>query len=136
MFGYHQAVQPTRTSRIEQDDVFCVAVPEGIDPADWATLQPQLEALARLWVHRQWQGVPGPAAIKFADSDWLVTDNPDDVDKFQPAHDCVACLAGNDRAKAFLTANPGRWVAMANLHYTEVWLTQPGTQPGTHGHDQ
>lgn len=117
-------MQPIPTSRIQQDDVFCVAVPEGVDPTgtpNWAVLRPWLEAMARLWVRRQWQGVPGPVAIEFGDSDWLVTDNPDDVEKFQPAHDCVACLAGNDQAKAFLAEHPGRFVAMANLHYTEVW---------------
>lgn len=123
MFGYHRPVPPTRISRIQQDDAFCCAVPEELhpDPTNWHVIRPRLEALARHWVRRQWTDVPGPVAIEFAASDWLVTDDPADVDKFQPAHDCAACLAGNDQAKAFLAEYPGRFVAMANLHYTEYW---------------
>lgn len=99
-------------------DVFAMAVPEGVDPAD-PDLVPKLEALARAYVVRQYQ--VAPKALLFDTIDWLVTAEPADVEKFQPAHDCAACRAGNDQSLAFLRQNPGRYVALGNLTYTEVW---------------
>lgn len=109
--------------RVQQDDVFCAKVPDGIDPADKgqrALLILWLEQQSRFWVAAQWGGA-GPARIEYLPSEWLITCTVADVDGFQPAHGCAACLAGNDQARAFLAANPGRWLAMANLRYVEYW---------------
>ena len=106
------------------DDVFAAAVPEHIDPTDdiaGQVLTTWLDRVARAWVWAQWQPRNRPQDIEFATSTWMITCEADQVDEFQPAHDCVECRAGNDKAKAFLRANPGRWVAMANMTYTEVW---------------
>lgn len=105
------------------NDVFAAAVPEDIDPSDPAQterLLAELDNVAKQWVWRQWHG-SRPIMVTFAESQWLITNKIEKVDDFQPAHDCAACLAGNDQMKAFLAENPGRWVAMANMTYTEIW---------------
>lgn len=106
------------------DDVFAAAVPDDLDPTDPSQrlqLLAHLDQLAREWVWAQWRTGPRPRAIEFAVSHWLITSDSSKVEEFQPAHDCVACRAGNDQSKAYLKANPGRYVAMANLRYTEIW---------------
>ena len=110
-------------SSVEQiQDVFAMVVPETFDPAqpeDRARLVAKLGPLAESYVARQYQ--KAPRALLFEKIDWLITQDPADVEKFQPAHDCAACRAGNDQSLAFLRENPGRWVALGNLTYTEVW---------------
>lgn len=111
-----------------QNDVFCAAVPEDIDPADEskrAALLAQLDVMAKQWVWHQWAGSTPPKDVTFAASQWLITKHVWQVDEFQPAHDCEECRAGNEKAKEFLRSNPGRWVAMANLTYTELWDVLP-----------
>jgi hypothetical protein len=105
------------------NDVFAAVVPDDIHPS--AGLSPALYAamdqMARRWVWAQWADGGAPLDIEFAASDWLITDKVYAVDQFQPAHDCQECRSGNEKSKAFLRANPGRWIAMANLTYVEVW---------------
>jgi hypothetical protein len=107
------------------NDVFAAAVPSDIDPSDEAQAAQVLTFLdetARAWVWSQWLATgERPLDIEFAASEWLVTRDVWRVDEFQPAHDCQECRSGNDKCKAFLRANPGSWVAMANLTYVEVW---------------
>lgn len=62
-----------------------------------------------------------PRAVVIEPIDWLITSSADEVERHQPAHKCVACLAGNDRARAFLTEFPDRCLALGNLRYTEIW---------------
>ena len=62
-----------------------------------------------------------PRALLVEPIDWLITSDPAEVERHQPAHDCAACRAGNDRARAFLAEFPDRRVALGNLRYTEVW---------------
>lgn len=100
------------------DDVFAVSLPEGVDVED-----PALTAELYGWVGRlvwaQYQG-RRPHEIRI-DVDWLITASAEEADAFQPAHDCPSCLAGTDQVRAFLRDNPGRCVALGNLHYVEVW---------------
>jgi hypothetical protein len=62
-----------------------------------------------------------PRALIIEPIDWLITSNPSDVERHQPAHDCPTCRAGNDQAQAFLAEHPDRYLALGNLRYTEVW---------------
>lgn len=103
-------------------DVFAMAVPETYDPEDPADRERLIAALGPLserYVARQYQ--VAPKALLFDTTEWLITRDPADVEKFQPAHDCPACRAGNDQSLAFLRENPGRYVVLGNLTYTEVW---------------
>lgn len=113
------------TRRLLQNDVFVAAVPEHIDPGNpeqRSQLLAELDMVARRYVHQQWAGQRRrPMDVEHAQSEWLITCKREQIDGFQPAHDCAACRAGHDQADAFLRENPGRWVAMANLTYTEVW---------------
>lgn len=62
-----------------------------------------------------------PKALMIEPIDWLVTSSAEEVERHQPAHKCAACLAGNDRARAYLAEFPDRCLALGNLRYTEVW---------------
>ena len=103
-------------------DVVCLAVPEDIDP-ERDQMSEFMTAMAEqsVWFQYERDGAQKPDAIFFESIDWLITKNPADVEKFQPAHDCAACRAGNDQSLAYLKANPGRWIAMGNLTYREEW---------------
>lgn len=110
--------------RHECDDVFAALVPEGIVPTDGPIVAPLIQWLnqvARQWVENQYVPGQAPLRIEHGEADWLITNKVYEVDEFQPAHDCEECRSGNERAKAFLRENPGRYLAMANLKYTEVW---------------
>lgn len=106
-------------------DVFAASVPPNVDPSDdaqLARLLQYLDLIAKAYIHKQWDGArEKPVKITHLVSDWTVTDKPEEIEAFQPAHDCAACRAGNDQAEAYLREHPGRWVALANLHYIEVW---------------
>lgn len=101
--------------------MFAAAVPVDVDPnVGMLDVIVQLEGLARRYVWGQF-GADMPVDIEFAVTEWLVTDKREEVEVFQPAHDCAACRAGNDKADAFLREHPGRWIALGNLFYVEVW---------------
>jgi len=108
-----------RPRRHEANDVICLAVPDGVDPQDenfvktldmmaWENVRKQFSKRARLTLTER-------------RTEWLITNDPDKVEQFQPAHDCEECRTGNAKAKAFLIANPTATVAMGNVHYVEVW---------------
>jgi len=110
-----------KTERIA--DVFAMAVPEQFDPAipeDRVRLIEALDPLSERYVAAQYEA-GAPKALMFEPTDWLITKDPVDVERFQPVHDCAVCRAGNDQAVAFLAEHPGRYIAMANLIYVEVW---------------
>lgn len=110
------------TRKVPIEDVFAVVVPPDVDTANLQEVIPKLIALAQASVAAQWRRVtPRPLRVENLDADWLITNRLNEVEEFQPAHDCVACRAGNDQVAAFLRENPGRFVALANLRYTEVW---------------
>lgn len=107
-------------------DVFAAAVPEGYDPAvpaDRERLIAALGPLSEAYVVRQYR--VRPKAILMEPTDWLITRDPAEVERFQPAHDCVACRAGNDQCLAYLRDHPDGWVVLGNLTYTEVWGKTP-----------
>jgi hypothetical protein len=113
----------SRTERIQ--DVIALAVPDGWDPDDPEARPRLVELLDRLaeqtaaaqYTDPAWR----PRALAFEPTEWLITQRPDEVERFQPAHDCEVCRAGNDRAREFLAEHPETWVALGNLTYTEVW---------------
>jgi hypothetical protein len=107
-----------RPRRHEANDVLCVAVPNTdlaiedlmklLEGAAWEYVRKQFSKRARLTLTEQ-------------RIDWLITNDPDKVDEFQPVHDCETCRSGNAKARAFLLESPDTTVAMANIHYVEVW---------------
>lgn len=107
------------------EDVLCLGVPAGIDPTDTAVLAElpyTLGPLIRETVWSQYGDPPfRPRDVLIEPSRWLITNDLADVELFQPAHDCERCRMGNDMARLWLTEHPGRWVAMANIRYEEVW---------------
>jgi hypothetical protein len=109
----------------EIEDVVCLAVPAKIDPTNpaiAAVIPSMLTSMAEASIGLQYTGRRAPDKIELDQIDWLITSNREDVEKFQPAHDCAACRAGNDQALAFLRENPGRFIAMGNMKYRETWL--------------
>jgi hypothetical protein len=115
----------SRTKRIQ--DVIAMAVPDGWDPADAddrARLVEVLDQFAEQTAAAQYTDLSPsrrPIALAFEPTEWLITQRPDEVERFQPAHDCEVCRAGNGRAREFLAEHPETWVALGNLTYTEVW---------------
>lgn len=112
------------THEVQVQDVMALVVPDYADPADEvsrAFLVPTLDILARKMVARQYVHHPVQPEVRMEVIDWLLTRDPEDVEKFQPAHDCAACRAGNDQALAQLREHPDQWIALANITYTEVW---------------
>jgi FMN phosphatase YigB (HAD superfamily) len=102
-------------------DVFAAAVPEKFDlsnPEQFPAIHALMNQLAEVTTLGQYRR--RPKALLFAPTEWLVTSDPADIERFQPAH-CEECRAGNERALEFLRANPGRAVALGNLSYREVW---------------
>lgn len=101
------------------DDFIAIALPPDVDPD-----RPDLTALCDRQAERsiiaQYKG-HGPRALVMVSTEWTFTSDPDEVEAFQPAHDCAVCRAGNDQAHAFLTEHPERVMALGNLHYIEVW---------------
>lgn len=102
---------------VEIDDVFAALVPEGFD-LDEVKDRLSVEVQAQVW--RQWRE-DRPLEIRFEPINWLMTQDPDEVERFQPAHECEVCRTGNEHIRTFLTANPDRWVVLGNMHYVEVW---------------
>lgn len=107
-----------RTARIQ--DVLCLAVPLEVEDRPTCDLHSLMDGIAVRAVAEQY-GDARPASLVFERIEWLVTGEQDDVERFQPAHDCAACRAGNDQARTFLRENPDRKIALANITYTEVW---------------
>jgi hypothetical protein len=113
----------SRTKRIQ--DVIAMGVPDGwnpADPEDRARLIELLDRFAEQTAAAQYSDPSRrPRALAFEPTVWLITRDVDEVERFQPAHDCEVCRAGNGRAREFLAEHPENWVALGNLTYTEVW---------------
>jgi hypothetical protein len=82
--------------------------------------QERLRELAMEQIMAQYRG-QHPPIIELQPIEWLVTQDPEDVERHQPAHDCADCKAGNERAQRYLRMNPGAWLWLGNLFYTEIW---------------
>jgi hypothetical protein len=110
-------------------DVICLAIPEGIDPEEClygAGLEVRerfIERLTQMAQEQVWTQWPGeqPESVDWEYVEWMITREIEDVQDFQPAHDCAECRLGNVRAEMFLREFPGRWIAMGNLTYTANW---------------
>ena len=104
----------------EVDDVIALSLPVGYDP----TMEGLINDLNRLAVEKtitQYDG-PGPGAIMIQGIEWMFTQEPDAIDRFQPAGHCASCQAGNDQLRAYLKEFPDGWLALGNIRYVEVWL--------------
>jgi hypothetical protein len=102
------------------EDVFAVTLPPDMDPHD-PDVRRRLTLVAKSLTWDQYL-IARPEALRFWPINWLITNDADEADAFQPAHDCPTCRAGADQMRAFLRANPGRYVVLGNLRYVEVWL--------------
>jgi hypothetical protein len=94
-----------------------MAIPEGFEATEKA--MQNLERQAWGSVFAQW-GPHERVVLEERSIEWLITDDPAEVDRFQPVHDCEQCRSGNVQAREYLASNPGGTVAMANIHYVEV----------------
>jgi hypothetical protein len=106
------------------EDYFVAIVPVGINVNDvesYSRLIKTMKGEAYRAIMEQYK--QPPRALIVAPIEWLVTNSPKEVERFQPIHDCNECRAGNLRARQYLTANPDRFLACANLRYTEVWAS-------------
>lgn len=107
--------------KVPVDDVFAAAVPEYLRDAKVSTIARHLSQMAQLTAVAQFKGDPDLLRIENFRTEWLITTDYAKVERFQPAHDCVACRAGSDQIKAHLREHPDIPVALGNLHYVEVW---------------
>lgn len=101
-------------------DVFACAIPVGMDHDD-PSVPAYLTVLARHLTEKQYGAPFLPLELRFEPVEWLITNDADKADAFQPSHDCPTCQAGADQMRAFLVEHPDRWIALGNLTYTEVW---------------
>lgn len=99
-----------------QDYVVLVVPPDA--KLDEQTID-RLTAQAQVQIFAQYR--TRPRALVIEPIDWLITSDPAEVERHQPDHDCAACRAGNDQARAYLTEHPDGRLALGNLRYTEVW---------------
>lgn len=102
----------------EIDDYVILKVPHNIDPDDPGA-RLAMDRMAEHQVMRQYERPP--RALLLDQIDWLVTSDWQEVERFQPAHDCAECQAGNARAIAFLKEHPEERLALGNMHYVEIW---------------
>lgn len=84
-------------------------------------LADELNALATSSITAQYKGRRGLKALAMGAHEWLITGDPDELDRFQPGDGCPACIAGSDQAKAALREDPDALIALGNLHYVEMW---------------
>jgi len=99
-------------------DYFIAVWPEGVPVDDPLTLN----SLMRQAIDLVWgQYEERPLDIRFEAISWLFTDDPDEIERNQPAHDCADCKLGNWRAQEYLREHPDRKLALADLRYVEVW---------------
>ena len=106
------------TTEHEIQDYFIAVWPEGVPVDDPDTLN-SLMATAIEYVWKQY--LRPPKDIRFEKVAWLFTDDADEVERTQPAHDCSQCRDGNRQAQEYLRDNPGRLLALGDLKYVEIW---------------
>lgn len=102
------------------DDYIALGLPDGAGPPDDPALIEHINQLAESMLYAQY-GEARPRLILFDPVDWLITGDPLAVERHQPAHDCETCRQGNIDARRYLEANPGRRLALGNIHYVEIW---------------
>ncbi len=104
-------------------DFIILGVPDDIEEPLTEDQYDAMESLVlrNVWGQYRTKRVMPPQAVLLQKVDWKITKTVEDVEAFQPAHDCEDCRAGNVKAKEFLAANPGSRLALGNLYYVEVW---------------
>lgn len=107
----------------EIKEVLIMLVPRKDQERSLDDLRPIIDEIAMSKVGEQYvrQNRTVMVGLVFTDLDWLITGDPNEVEKFQPAHDCAKCLSGNDQARAYLREHPDRKLALCNITYTEIW---------------
>jgi hypothetical protein len=101
------------------DDVIALSLPAGVEPTDVGLVRKLNQLTVNQTVAQYTDEVP--TAILVRSIEWLYTQDPDEVERFQPSDHCVKCRAGNDQMIAFLKEYPGQWVALGSVRYTEMW---------------
>lgn len=101
------------------DDFIVLGVPAGTSLDD-PGIREKLDSMSERCIVAQYRR-RRPKALLLRESEWLITSDWRDVERFQPAHDCAQCRAGNDQAIAYLREFPEKRLALGNLHYVEVW---------------
>lgn len=104
----------------EVKDVLTMVIPESLGIGDPRTHLLVYSQCVQ-WVHAQFKQYPEAErpTIHFDRIDTLITDDFETADAFQPAHECDKCLEGTRLTAEFLRDHPGRFVALANIYYTE-----------------
>lgn len=110
----------TTTVRTLVQDVFAAQVPTRLIDADVETVAIELNELVLVTTMAQYRDRPDLVSIDSLGIDWLITSDPDEVERFQPAHDCTECRSGNERAMALLREHPDAKIALANVSFVEV----------------
>ena len=100
-------------------DFIVLGIPSEVD-ADDPRVSEFLDRMAEHQVMAQYRG-QRPKALVMDKIEWLITSDWEDVERFQPAHDCAACRAGNDQAIATLKEFPDKRLALGNMRYWEIW---------------
>jgi hypothetical protein len=100
------------------EDYIIFKVTPGTDP-DQPEQRAWMNRMAEAQVMGQYKRPP--RTILMDPVDWLVTSDWREVERFQPAHDCAECQAGNEGAIAFLKEHPDERLALGNLRYWEIW---------------
>lgn len=77
--------------------------------------------LQSLW--GQFGSGPRPVALKILLTKMELVSEPWKVDELHPPGHCDECHNGNERAKSFLQANPGEYVAVLDVLYDQLWRT-------------
>jgi hypothetical protein len=100
-------------------DYIILRVPPHVDP-DGEDARKLMNQMAEFQVMGQYKPKDRPKAIVLDPIEWLITSDWEEVERTQPAHQCAACLAGNDQAVAFLKEHPDQRLALGNLKYWEI----------------
>jgi hypothetical protein len=118
--GVPEAVVNKGTTR-EVKDLIVMSIPEAVhvDRDDMDGVVSVLDDIAAQAAIGQYE--QHPPVLLLGPTEWTITDDPADLVDFEPIHDCDRCRDGKSSAIEFLTANPGRWIALGNMTYMEVW---------------
>lgn len=111
------------TRKVPVQDVYCAVVPAALRGRPEPEVIAAMNESLLIETARQYLGTIGKLMrLEDLHADFLITDDPADVERFQPAHDCAHCRAGNDQAMAHLREHPDQPIGLANISYTEVWV--------------
>ena len=103
-------------------DVIILAVPPDKMDTPEDKLGDEMNTLAMITVWAQFAGrARMPININLKKIDWTITGDPDEVERFQPAHECRSCQQANRLAAQALRDDSSLMLALGNIFYDEVW---------------